>query len=493
MKDEPSVDFLKEKYQLAPTRKRSRRGRKTIKVVAAVMGIVALGGLVFSYRLAQTPIAESPDSGHFSFFSSMRRLVTSGDKELTGEDDDRINFLLLGHGGAGHAGPELTDTIIFTSFRPSTSEIGMMSLPRDLIVAIPGYGYRKINHVNAYGELDETGSGAEVTADLIGEVLDQTVHYYIKVDFDGFEELLESIGGVDVYVDNAFTDYSYPTSNDLIQTVSFEEGWQHMDAETALQYSRSRHGTNGEGSDFARSRRQQKVILAVKEKVLSPAVLLSPGKLNRMIEIFQENVETNLTFWEMLKLARYAPAVQSENVNHYVLDASTASPLYASNINGAYVLLPKRDDWSEVQEIAASLFSSENAEHLAASGVEDTAKSARIEIQNGTSISGLAFEASQLLVSSGFDVQTVGNADNRDYHRTIIYDLSEGEKSGELAVLKEFLEADVAMSATGWIFADEVVPRELTVSTPGLEYLESDEHIDFLIILGQDAEKLVLR
>ena len=493
MKEEPTVDFLKEKYQLAPTRTKTKRGKKTRKLLGAFVAVIALGGLLFSYRVAQTPIDESPDDGHFSFFSSVRNLVTSGDKELIGEQDDRINILLLGHGGAGHAGPELTDTIIFSSFRPSTSEIGMMSIPRDLIVPIPGYGYRKINHVNAYGELNESGSGPAAASDVIGELVDQEVHYYVKVDFDGFEKLIDAVGGVDVHVDNSFTDYTYPTKDDLVQTVTFEEGWHHMDGETALQFSRSRHGTNGEGSDFARSARQQKVILAVKEKVLSPAVLLSPGRLNKMVELFQQSVETNLTFWEMIKIAGYAPDIQSDNVNHYVLDASPASPLYSSNINGAYVLLPKRDDWSEVRSIASNLFTAEGGRALAEEPSILEGKTAAIEIQNGTSIPGLAFETSQLLVSSGFDVQQVANADSRDYDKTIIYDLTEGEKTDELAILKDFFEADVAMSATGWIFADEVVPRELTVTTPGGAYVSSDHTIDFLIILGQDAEKFVLR
>ena len=492
MQEDPSVDFLKEKYQLVPAPKKARSGRSLVKILAFVFVFVAVAGVAFSYTVSRTPVEEPADAGHFSLFSSVRSLITAQEKELTGEDDDRINVLLLGHGGAGHDGPELTDTIIFSSFRPSTGEIGMLSLPRDLVVPIPGYGYRKINHVNAYGELENPGSGPEDTADVISELLAQDVHYYVKVDFDGFEKLIDAVGGVDVYVETAFADYTYPTEDDLVQTISFEEGWQHMDGSTALQYSRSRHGTNGEGSDFARSRRQQNVILAVKDKVLSPAVLLSPGKLNRMIELFEENVKTDLSFWEMVKLARYAPDMEAQNVHNVVLDASPESPLYSSTINGAYVLLPKRDDWSDVQALAAEIFSAQGS-GVAENNASTQEHTARIEIQNGTSIPGLAFETSQLLVSSGFSVETVANADSKNYDKTIIYDLTEGAKADELAVLKAFFEADVAMSATGWIFADEVVPRELSVTTPGEAYVSSDTPIDFLIIVGEDAQKLVLR
>ena len=492
MSEEHSVDFLKKKYKLAPQRTDAKKPKKMARLLGGFLVIAAVTGVVFSYKIAETHIDNVPDAGGFSLFSTFRQLVTADDKALVGEDDDRINFLLMGVGGAGHAGPELSDTLMFTSFRPSTHEIGMLSIPRDTIVPIPGYGFRKINHVNAYAELENPGSGPEVASDVIGELLDQDIHYSIKVDFQGFQDLIDAVGGIDVYVDRSFTDQSYPTWDDLYQTVSFQEGWQHMDGEKALQYARSRHGNNGEGSDFARAERQQKVILAAKEKVLSPSTLLNPGKLNKLIETFQDNVQTDLSFWEMVKLARFAPDVNTDNIHHYVLDSSPSSPLYSSTINGAYVLLPKKDDWSEVREIAANIFSAETAPSPEQNTVVQ-ADQATIEIQNGTGVTGLAFQTSQLLATSGFDVVKIGNAESRVYDQTIIYDLTEGRKSDELAALKEYLEADVSMSAAGWVFADEVVPRELTITNPGEEYITSAEPIDFLIILGQNATELVMR
>lgn len=494
MKEEPTVDFLKKKYKMVPDRRRQKKGFSGLRVVGVLLVLVALGGVVFSYKIAATTIEEAPESGQISIFSTFRRLVTSDEKDLVGEGDDRINFLLLGNGGAGHAGPELTDTIIFASFRPSTNEIGMLSIPRDLVVPIPGYGYRKINHINAYGEMENEGQGPEWAAEQIGELLDQEIHYTVKVDFDGFEDLIDAIGGVNVYVENSFTDYSYPTDNYLYQTVSFEQGWQEMDGDSALKYSRSRKGTNGEGSDFARAKRQQVILMAVKDKMLSPAVLLNPGKLNKIINTFQENVQTNLSFWEIMKLSKYAPDIDTNNISHYVLDSSASSPLYASNINGAYVLLPKKDDWSEVRSIADNIFSQGTFDSVAQEDQEPAAAvgSVRVEIQNGTSVTGLAFRTSQLLAGSGIDVVKIGNADSRGYDTTIIYDLTEGEKDDELAVLKNFLEADVALTTTGWVFADEVVPRELNLSSPD-EDENNEDAVDFLVILGENTANLVMR
>jgi len=494
MSDEHSVDFLKKKYQMVPTQKSTKRKRKALKVFGALFVVTAICGVLFSYNLSKEYDDGGVEYESFSLFSSLRNLVSSGDKELTGEIDDRINFLLLGVGGTGHAGPQLSDTIMFTSYQPSTSDIGMLSIPRDLAVPIPGYGYQKINSINAYGEMEDSGSGPEWASEIIGDLLQQEIHYYVKVDFDGFVDLIDAVGGIDVYVDRSFTDYSYPTEDDLVQTVAFEEGWEQMDGERALQFSRSRHGNNGEGSDFARADRQQKILLAVKDELLSASTFLNPAKLNNLVETFQENVETNMSFWELMKMTRYIPDIDSENIHSTVLETGYESPLYSSMINGSYVLLPKKDDWTPIQEMAENIFDENYSASYAADSIdgnneEQEIQSTILEIQNGTSVIGLAYQTSQMLSGTSFSVANIGNADSLDYETTIIYDLTGGEKASELEILKNFLEADVAMTTSGWIFSETVVPRELTIDTPE----ETDESIDFLIILGQNATNLVLQ
>ncbi len=494
MPETPSVDFLKKKYGLAPDRQKARRSKWVARFVLGGLGLGALTALAFSWQVSKSIDSAVPETGHFSIISTVRRLVGSEDKPLTGEDDDRVNFLLLGVGGEGHDGSQLTDTIMFASLRPSTKEVGVLSIPRDLAVPMNGRGYQKINAINAYAEMDKKGSGPEVASEAIGDLLDQTIHYYVKVDFNGFKDLIDAVGGVDIYVDRSFTDTTYP-SDELgnVMTINFEEGWTKMDGDKALIYSRSRHGNNGEGTDYARAARQQKILLAVKEKVLSPAVILNPATLNKMINTFQDNVQTNMSVWEMLKLAKYAPEISTDQIGVRVLDSSPESPLYATNVNGAFVLLPKRDDWSALERVAEGIFSDEDTNTIAAAPEKRLREEVKIEIQNGTGTAGLAFQASQLLVSSGFQVVQIGNAESRDYSSTIIYDLTGGKKASELSVLKDFLEADVAMSPGGWIYADNVVPRELTVTVPGQDQADSAEAIDFLVILGEDAQSLVIR
>lgn len=494
MSDEHSVDFLKQKYQMAPTPKSVKRGRKTRKVLVALFIALAICGTLFSYSLSKKYGQESAQYESFSLFSTLRSLVGSDDKELTGELDDRINFLLLGVGGAGHDGPELSDTIMFASYRPSTNDIGLLSIPRDLAVPIPGYGYQKINSINAYAEMEDPGSGPEWTSDVIGDLLNQEIHYFVKVDFDGFVDLIDAIDGIDLYVDRSFTDDQYPTEDSLLQTISFEQGWAHMDGDMALQYVRSRHGNNGEGSDFARAQRQQKILLAVKDELLSASTFLNPAKLNNLVETFQDNVETNMSFWELMKIVRYIPDIDTEHIHTAVLDSDVNSPLYSTTINGAYVLLPKKDDWTTIEQMAANIF--DNADNATVSAdstsvaqTNESASSTIIEIQNGTGMTGLAYQTSQMLSGTNFSVASIGNADSQDYETTIIYDLTGGEKPTELEILKNFLEADVAMTTSGWIFSETVIPRELTIDTPE----QAGENIDFLIILGQNATNLVLQ
>lgn len=543
-----NIDLLKEE----PPRRPRRPKRSPVlffgRGLVILIVIAATAGTVFSYHVTST----SDSSGNFpsiSLFSTIKHLVSSENRGLLGEDDDRVNFLLMGIGGEGHSGPQLTDTIIFTSYQPSDGAIGMMSLPRDMTVPIPGYGYRKVNHANAYGELDEPGAGPALATQVIGDVLNEDIHYYLRVDFDGFAEFIDALNGIDVYIENTFTDENYPShgmefdncgydeldeeeiysdATSVIEiaeilevpeeqkgileeameeenqpvvidyscryeSITFYEGWTHMDGDTALKFVRSRHGNNGEGSDFARSSRQQKIILAVKDKVLSASTFLNPTRISKLLDAMKANIATNLDVWEIVRLAKELKHLTSESIVHHVIDASESSPLYATVLNGAYVLLPRNDDWSPLQNIAENIFTSdEELSPQYADAVEEKPKFVRVEIQNGTNITGLAFRTSQLLDGQGFDVTSIGNASSRGYEHTVIYDLTNGQRSEELKTLRDFLQADVTLSATGWMISSDIVPKELAFTDEDYENLATQDNLDFLIILGESASGLAL-
>lgn len=511
------IDFLRQKYNLETVRPRPFRVFRRMLLIVLIFS--ALSASALSYQVASSSEGDNGNFPKLSLFSTLKGLVQAGDRELKGEGNDRINFLLMGVGGVGHDGPQLSDTMIFSSIKPSTKEIGMISIPRDMTVPIPGYGWRKINHANAFGENKEPGAGPELASQVLADIIDQDIQYYVRVDFSGFEQLIDDIGGVDIYVDRSFTDDSYPVhgneyadcgtdtyyddeGEEIVvnnydcrwESLSFQEGWAHMNGETALKYVRSRHGNNGESSDFARSRRQQKVILAVKEKVFSAKTFFNPGRINRILDTLESHIATNLSTWELIRLANEFKDIDTSEIAHHVLDASPSSPLYATTLNGAYVLLPKNDDWKPIQNLAENIFiQADDAESLYAADPNDKPLFVKVEIQNGTEVTGLAFKTSQLLDGQGFDIVKIGNAETRDFEHTLIYDLTDGKRPDELKALRDFLKADVTLSATGWLISGDIVPKELSLSSTDYEELTTEENIDFLIILGENSANLVRR
>ncbi len=488
MSDDPRINLLEDHFVL-----NNEPAASPWKMGTYFFGTIFLGaliGIAFSFAMTRTEIAES-NSESGGFFHTVASFVTSSDRPLEGEEEDRVNVIVYGHGGAGHDGPELTDTIIFGSYEPSTGSVGMMSIPRDLTIPIPGYGWRKINHTNYFGELEDPENGARFASNVIGDLLGQEINYYLKIDFDGFEQFIDALGGVDVFVERSFSDYQYPTDDYLIQTVHFEEGWQHMDGERALMFARSRHGTNGEGSDFARSKRQQVIMLAVKDRLFSPTTVFHPGRVTEIVSTIRDNIQTNLGTWELLRLARKARDIDIANVQHTILDTGIDSPLYETNINGSYVILPENDDWTPIQELATNVINPSDGPVAAMAHSAPPTQQVRIAIENGTAVNGLAFRTSQLLEGQGFEITNIANAEVRDFDHTIIYDLSDGAYPRELRALQEYLKADVATTITGWLFADNVTPRSITLDDEGLRDGRATEQVDFFIILGQNSAHFV--
>lgn len=418
-------------------------------------------------------------------FTSLRRLVHAGTRQPEGAEDDRINILLLGIGGEGHDGPELTDTIILGSVRPSDHQLGLLSLPRDLLVNAPEIGRRKINAVNALAQQRNPGEGMLATAEVVEDIVGQEIPHVVTVNFRGFAELIDALGGIDIMVDRTFTDPLYPLDDGLgsVEELTFTQGWTHMDGKTALQFVRSRHGNNGEGTDFARAARQQKVILAAKDKALALGTLLNPRRLSAIMDVLGRNVRTNISTWQLPQFAKEVAAIATDQITTHVLTNGNGV-LYDANVDGAYVLLPYHDDWRDVRAIAAGIFSQTPATRtLTLAAPEEI----RLALRNGTSTSGLAARAAQLFTGTGFTVVDVGNATAPTFERTVIIDNSQGRHAQELHALRTYLDADVQMSGSTFL-AGSVTPDALI---PELDAATAGTDADFIIIFGTDAQALV--
>jgi len=447
------------------------------KPAKSLLALVLITGIfVFSFGIGRLSLSETASAALANLTNlpllNQMHLIGSPDRGLKGEGDDRINVLLLGMGGEGHDGPLLTDTIMVASFQPSQNKVALLSIPRDMLVPLPKAGWRKINAANAFGELESPGRGGEFTKTALEGLLGIDIPYYVRVDFQAFQELIDDVGGVDIYVDRSFTDHNYPATFNSLQTISFTEGWQHMSGSEALRFARSRHGNSGEGSDFARAKRQQKVLAAVKERATAFNMLKNPARVSNMLAELQSNITTNMQVGEILRLAKLGRSIDPATVIHKVIDDGPNSPLQAAVINSAYVLVPRKDDWSDLRQVAETILDTPVAV-AAGSRQQPPASPAakpKIELQNGSGRSGLARAVAGRLAESGFTVVKIGNAGSFEYTKTAIYDLSNGGNAAVINDLKQMLGPDVNVIASPLPFAGS-----------------TSRSADLLIILGKST------
>ncbi|MBI2066068.1 LCP family protein [Candidatus Woesebacteria bacterium] len=272
----------------------------------------------------------------------------------------RTNILILGKGGEGHAASELTDTIIFASISHDSPKITLVSLPRD--IWIPEIR-AKANSAYYWGKQKIEGGGLILAKSTIEEIVGQPVHYGLVVDFSGFTKIIDFMGGIDVDVKRGFIDEKYPIpgkENDecegdrefrcRYETIRFESGIQKMDGATALKFVRSRNAEGEEGTDIARAKRQQKVLLGIRQKILSPTTLLSPRKLLSIWKVVKSSIESDISADIGAVFVRRVLDAREE-INTFVLaEELLENPPVSPRYDNQYVFIPKAGDWSEVHK-----------------------------------------------------------------------------------------------------------------------------------------------
>jgi polyisoprenyl-teichoic acid--peptidoglycan teichoic acid transferase len=328
---------------VAPNAKprRSRRVLKTLLIIIFA-GIAILGGFVFVRASNLTNKIFVGKSNNI--FRTVADLISSktGGIKLTGEADGQVNVLLLGIGGPGHDGPYLSDTIIVAQVRPKDGKATLTSIPRDYLINSKEIGQRKINAVFAekYDQTKSYNEAGKATINVVEGISGLKIPYFAVIDFKGFEKTIDRLGGVDVEVERTFTDYTFPdNSNGYLPAVTFTKGPEHMDGTRALIFARSRHAAGPEGSDFARSQRQQKIVTAAKTKVVDLNLVTDAGTINDLASVVGDHFHTNLSPGEMFHLYDIVKGFSDEATASLSLDPSTG--LICSQIlesNGAFVL-----------------------------------------------------------------------------------------------------------------------------------------------------------
>jgi LCP family protein required for cell wall assembly len=259
---------------------------------------------------------------------------------------ERVNILLLGvDQRPNEEGPWRSDTIVIVTVDPKTMSAGALSIPRDLYVEIPGYDEQRINMAHFLGDAyGYPGGGPGLAMKTVEYNFGVPIHYYIRINFQGFREIVDYLGGVTIDVEQEIWDYRYPDGQYGYTTIHIPAGTQLMDGRMALQYARTRHS----GTDFDRLRRQRQVLLAIREKALRLDLI---PKIPALASAMGQTVATNLQVGEVITLAQIASRIGAEDIHFAVIDETMTVPIVLED--GADVLFPKRD---RIREVVDEIF-----------------------------------------------------------------------------------------------------------------------------------------
>lgn len=383
-----------------------------------------------------------------SFFDTFKNLVTPGQINLRGMTDERINILLLGIAGHGKPGNNLTDTIMIASLNSRTGKVALLSIPRDLYVQVPETLYAsKINAIYEYGLRNYPDTPEKMMEPLEGVLKNITsldIHYWVVLNFDGFEKIVDAIDGINITNPRDIYDPSYPGPGYSYETFELSQGFHNLDGANALKYSRMRH--NDPEGDFGRAKRQQQVMQAIKNKVFSTGTLLNAVTLNQLFNALGENVKTNISSSEFGDFLQLVKKLDTNNINNVVFDAwKSESLLKGSHVAGASALVPRVGNWSETREVAQNIFDTNEIKRKR----EEIAKeNATVVIVNKSGNNLVASRIVKLLKDSfGYkNVITLTDRNKDLEENTFVYDLTNGNAPFTLNELIKKLSATNSFS-----------------------------------------------
>lgn len=432
---------------------------------------------------ATTPASVPQDTADASPAFGLQPIIpqTNAPKQPSGAEQtdtvERITILLLGvDQRPDDPSPPRTDNIIVLTVEPETNQVGMISLPRDLFVPIPEFFYSgKINTAYTIGEINKyPGGGGALAKKTVSEFLGYPIDHYVTINFDGFVQAIDAIGGIDVVVPKTIHDEEYPTIDYGYQTFHIDAGPQHLDGETALKYVRTRHGPGND--DFQRSQRQQQVLVAIKDKLVENK-LLTPVRLLELLRVVSNSVEHDVPATQLPGMLGLAGRVQIDQIEQLVIDTRYAQ--IDANSKFGWILVPNRE---KIRPAVDKIFAAQTAsapvdvEALAQQQARQQAaqtrqqvlndyqaqaellrqqlseEGARVGVYNGTGDPMLTARAADWLRRQGYNVIEAKEADRADYPRTTLITYSNNPVAVEglidmFAIAKENVQADANASA----------------------------------------------
>ncbi|MFA5747752.1 MAG: LCP family protein [Candidatus Absconditabacterales bacterium] len=389
-------------------------------------------------------------------------------EDMKTDEFGNINVVFVGYGGAGHAGSYLTDSIIIASLNPKLGAVSMISIPRDLYVfskqkKISG----RINEIFSHGisSKHQFATGANLLIDILEDISGLKIHYYALVDFDGFKDFIDSLGGITIDVPKPITDNTYPTENNGYMTFHVNSGVNNFSGETALMYARSRHST----SDFSRSLRQQQIIKAVIDKLMKKGWISNISRVKQLYSQYTKTVNTNISLKEIIGMVKNIYSLK--HIFSYGFTTECSNINYNFSFPGCFLYTPPRElfagasvmipDGGEPNDVAFYKYT-QNFSFFVAHNQEYLIENPKIFVMNGIDKNfakqtlkkseGFANQLAVKLRKYAFNILNVENF-TQVISGTTIYVLGTGNYNYTIKTLKNFVNVDEVINqvATGMI------------------------------------------
>lgn len=460
LKNNPPVSHIPKQGRFA--RLRSKITLKKVVITLAVVLLVAgvwVGGKFFInfQRLFGGNV--------FSVFTSTK---------LDGEDTGRVNILLAGNSAddPGHQGANLTDSIMILSIDTKNNQAFMLSVPRDLYVAIPGHGHQKINAANVIGNADKFSQsnypkgGMGLLEKTIEKKFGIDINYYALINYKAFKEAVDAVGGIDITIQSSDKRGLYDPDIDWSvkparkPLVKLTNGKHHLTGQQALNLARARGDAYGSygfpQGDFDRTAHQRQMLLALRQKATSAGVLTNPVRLGQLFDSVGSNVKTDLEASNMHRLYDITKDIGSNSIKSLSLNNADGKNLLDNyrTPRGESALIPAAglDDYSQIRSFLQRVMSNNPV----------VREGATVIVLNATDVNGVASEQEKKLEAKFVNVIRINDAPTTQISTQII-DTSSGAKPNTLKLLTGLYGTNV------------------TTTNPYTAY-----KADFIVILGTD-------
>src|SRR6266568_483484 len=419
--------------------------KKVIKtvVVVIVLAILAVGGWL-GWKVYRNAAKLTHNNNPLILLSVFKPVPLKN-------QNGQVNILLAGDSAddPGHDGANLTDSIMVMSINTKTHQASMLSIPRDLWVAIPSMGHQKINAANTVTDFSAAGypnGGMGQLEQIVSEKLGITIDYYALINYTAFRDAVNAVGGITINIQGSDPRGLYDPNIAKADggPLKLPNGPVALDGQTALNLARARgdsyYSYGFPQSDFDRTMHQRQMLLAIKDKATSANVLANPLKLGQLADALGNNVQTDLKINEMETFYNYTKGITDSNVVSYNLNdlikGQTLLKNYVAN-NGQEALIPANgiDDFSQIQTAIAKLFSNNPI----------VKEGAQIVVLNGGNISGLAGKEEAVLKGKSIHVVAIADAP-KTYPATEIIDNSKGSMPNTKQALQKLFGSNVITS-----------------------------------------------